>query len=311
MNAQQRAVELRGGWKTQEDELLFTEVERGRKEGKPLKTVFEGVARLTGRKPNSIRNYYYARIKEDESKANHAGHNAAFVPFAKDEIRDLLRTVLTDQANGISVRACTLRMGNGDNKAMLRYQNKYRSVIKTNPELVREVVGKLREEGVNVVDPLESTVRAKRPGRPRKNAQSLVDAISGVVNDLGRVEGLDVTAFFESLGVLAIGAARGAEAMRNLKMLQTQDGTLALREGARIREQNEELRDKLSIQAAELEGQRERFAALLGLFRQLMSINREFLGMNSVVKVSSLSDYIRELSRYVENCERVMIEYVK
>ena len=47
----------RNGWRDDEEATLFTEVERARSEGKPLKAVFDIVAQKTGRKPNSIRNY--------------------------------------------------------------------------------------------------------------------------------------------------------------------------------------------------------------------------------------------------------------
>ena len=57
----------RNGWRDDEEATLFTEVERARSEGKPLKAVFDIVAQKTGRKPNSIRNYYYARIKDDDT----------------------------------------------------------------------------------------------------------------------------------------------------------------------------------------------------------------------------------------------------
>lgn len=294
---------LRSGWTPQEEDLLFGLVERGRQQGAPLKAVFEEVAAATGRKPNSIRNYYYTRIKEDVGRAAHAGQNMAFVPFAPDEIRQLLRTVLAEQARGVSVRACTLSMGNGDNKAMLRYQNKYRSLIKNNPALVREVIQELTQEGIPAFDPYEPVLRSRRPGRPKKGDQSLVEAISGVVNDLDRVAGLDVTAFFESLGALAVAAVRGAEAMRRAKATGNDDVVA-------MQEENDQLRQTLRANAQQLEAQRERFSQLLSLFRQLMSVNRDFLGRNSVVKVSSLSDYIRELSKNMENCERIMVEYV-
>ena len=54
----------RTGWKKEEDTLLFAEIEKSVGRGTPLKSVFEAVAEQTGRKPNSVRNYYYARIKE-------------------------------------------------------------------------------------------------------------------------------------------------------------------------------------------------------------------------------------------------------
>ena len=104
----------RTGWKKEEDTLLFAEIEKSVGRGTPLKSVFEAVAEQTGRKPNSVRNYYYARIKERDLSTT-ALHAGAFVPFTEEEIHSLLRTVLSAQANGISVRYCTMSMGGGDN----------------------------------------------------------------------------------------------------------------------------------------------------------------------------------------------------
>ena len=135
----------RTGWKKEEDTLLFAEIEKSVGRGTPLKSVFEAVAEQTGRKPNSVRNYYYARIKEKDLSTT-ALHAGAFVPFTEEEIYSLLRTVLSAQANGISVRCCTMSMGGGDNRAMLRYQNKYRALLKNRPALVRQVAEELKKE---------------------------------------------------------------------------------------------------------------------------------------------------------------------
>lgn len=84
----------RTGWKKEEDTLLFAEIEKSVGRGTPLKSVFEAVAEQTGRKPNSVRNYYYARIKEKDLSTT-ALHAGAFVPFTEEEIHSLLRTVLS------------------------------------------------------------------------------------------------------------------------------------------------------------------------------------------------------------------------
>ena len=94
----------RTGWKKEEDTLLFAEIEKSVGRGTPLKSVFEAVAEQTGRKPNSVRNYYYARIKERDLSTT-ALHAGAFVPFTEEEIHSLLRTVLSAQANGMSATA--------------------------------------------------------------------------------------------------------------------------------------------------------------------------------------------------------------
>lgn len=306
------AIRSRIGWKTQEDTMLWEEVNKAQREGRTLKSVFDAMAQQTGRKPNSIRNYYYARSKEDDGTLCPMRSGPAFMPFSDDEIRMLLKTVLTQRAQGISVRACTFNMGNGDNKAMLRYQNKYRSLIKSNDKLVRKIIEELRSEGIPCVDPYEiSMPSVKRVGRPRKiRSESLVEVLSGVVEGLDKVEGVDVTSFFESLGALALGALRGADAIKRLEAMQGEsspDEHMML-----IEAQNEtiELQARLEEMNSQLEAQSARFNTLLGLFRQLMNVNREFLGLNSVIKVSNLSTYIKELSKSVEDCEKLMPQYV-
>ena len=299
------------GWKAEEDALLFEEVKRARKAGKPLKSVFDAVASKTGRKPNSIRNYYYVRVRDTELAEQYlgssTGHSGAFVPFTDAEVRDMLRVILTEQAHGMSVRACTLKMGINDNKAMLRFQNKYRSVIKNNPALVQEVIDELRAEGESVFDPYtDKPVKAQ--GRPRRSKRTnIVDLVSEAIGRLESVEGLDVTAFFEGINSLAETANRGMAAIRQL---EDSENAAPTRLSVLIAE-NRELREMAQGQVQELKLQRERFSQLLGLFRQLMDVNRSFLGLTSVVKVSSLGNYIRELSRNVEDCEKLMVEYMK
>ncbi len=281
------------GWRSAEAAMLFEGVRDARKTGKPLKAVFEDVARRTGRKPNSIRNYYYAKLKEDESLMP-KGENVAFVPFTEEEIDMLLREVLTAQAKGVSVRACTLALGDGDTKAMLRYQNKYRAIVKNDPERIKRTLLQLEKEKLPACNPY-ARARHSRAGRPPKR-ESLVEVLSGVVSELDQVDGLDVTLFFESLGALAVSASRGAKAIRALQSAQEGENCM----------HTESLRERVQEQEKELVAQRERFNALLSLYRQLIELNRQFLGMTGVSKMSSLSGYIHDLARNVEDCERVL-----
>ena len=236
MNKSQRG---RAGWKREEEELLFKEIESSESTGRPLKKVFEAVAEKTGRKPNSIRNFYYARIKEKDLSTS-ALHAGAFVPFSEEEIRSLLRTVLSAQANGISVRSCTMSMGGGDNKAMLRYQNKYRALLKNRPRLVEQVAEELRAEGVDF-DPYgkKSPRKEKSPGR------------------LGTVEGIDGEYFMEGLERLICAASQ------------------AERKEAAAKAVIAELRSRVQRQEQELVEQQNRFHELLLMYRRLAGAGRE------------------------------------
>ena len=105
--AEARAPRPHAGWNAAENALLFEQAARAQAEGAPLKAVFDDVARQTGRRPNSVRNYYHARVKEGGGTYR---HTPAFIPFTEAETRALLEAVLSAQAAGESVRACTLRL---------------------------------------------------------------------------------------------------------------------------------------------------------------------------------------------------------
>ncbi len=171
----------RPGWSEAEEKLLFERAQSARERGLPLKSVFDDVARDTGRKPNSIRNYYYARVKEGACEGA-AFHSAAFVPFTQEEVFSLMRAVLAAQAQGMSVRACTLNMGGGDTRRMLRYQNKYRAVVKSDPMLVREVIRSLEAEGIAAFDPYrDKEVRAQVSQRfDKREAAAFFEALEAL-----------------------------------------------------------------------------------------------------------------------------------
>ncbi|MDD6044268.1 MAG: hypothetical protein PUC76_01245 [Clostridia bacterium] len=229
----------RAGWKQEEEELLFKEIESSESSGRPLKKVFEAVAEKTGRKPNSIRNFYYARIKEKDLSTT-ALHAGAFVPFSEEEIHSLLRTVLSAQANGISVRSCTMSMGGGDNKTMLRYQNKYRALLKNRPKLVEQVAAELKEEGVDF-DPY-----MRKPLRRERNA-----------GRLDKIEGIDGDSFMDGLERLITAASE------------------ASRKEAASKAVIAELRAKIQRQEKELMEQQSRFHELLLMYRRLSGSGRE------------------------------------
>ena len=135
----------RTGWSERENQLLWETADEAQQQGLPLKAVFEQIAQATGRRPNSIRNYYYAQVRNREDGHPHA---ARFVPFTQEEVSWLMEQVLPARAAGQRVRSCLQKLSGGDHSLMLRYQNKYRAVIKSRPDYVRALVEKLNGEGV-------------------------------------------------------------------------------------------------------------------------------------------------------------------
>ncbi len=188
----------RTGWNREEQNLLWSQVLKTREEGQPLKFAFENMAKITGRKPNSIRNFYYAKVKEGAFVPT--GERNAFTPFSQPEIEMLLETVLKGQAGGMSVRSITMQLGDGDKKAMLRYQNKYRSLIKNNPEAVYAAVQRLRERGEPWYDPYSQPrvhKAGRKPGTKRK--PSVDDMLHTLGENLKSVKDIDATLLVSQL----------------------------------------------------------------------------------------------------------------
>ena len=166
------------GWTEQEDNALLKTVRDARRMRRPLKTAFDAIAAQTDRKPNSVRNHYYTQLKSVEKT------EPAFLPLSEEETDRLLETVLLALSSGKSVRACTLELANGDMRRMLRYQNKYRALLKTQPERVRVIRGALIAKGHPVPDPFLRDPDAPHVGRPPKttcelerNIRALLDAL--------------------------------------------------------------------------------------------------------------------------------------
>lgn len=142
------------GWSPEETALLWQEVRSCAAVGQPLRVAFDKLAERTGRKSNSIRNYYYAAVKSGDAPQDvPTGRAAPFTPFTDEEIDDLLRHVLSAQGQGISVRACVLSLANGDRSLALRLQNKYRALLKAHPERVRNAMQQLQSEQKPCIDP--------------------------------------------------------------------------------------------------------------------------------------------------------------
>ncbi len=168
----------RTGWSDSENKLLWEMADEAQQQGLPLKAVFERLARQTGRRPNSIRNYYYAQVRSHDGGRARA---ARFVPFTEDEVASLVETVLRRKAEGQSVRACLQQLSSGDHSLMLRYQNKYRAVLRSRPEIIRAALEKLKAEGVECPPP---QVRI----RPRLSSEDALDQMAASARRTGDSE---------------------------------------------------------------------------------------------------------------------------
>lgn len=168
------------GWTAEEDAALMRAAGDARAKRLPLKTAFDAVADELNRRPNSVRNHYYTQLKPAEAA------EPAFLPFSDEEADALLRRVLLAQANGQSVRACTLEMANGDTRRMLRYQNKYRALLKAQPEKVYAVRSELTAKGYDVPDPFVRDPNAPHVGRPPKSSREFEAHLRALLDALYR-----------------------------------------------------------------------------------------------------------------------------
>ena len=168
------------GWTKKEDEALLQTVLDARRTHLPLKNAFDAIAEKTGRRPNSVRNHYYMQLKPAEKT------EPAFLPFSEEETDRLIQTVLLALSKGQSVRACTLDMANGDTRCMLRYQNKYRALLKTQPDRVKKIRGALIAKGHRIPDPFVRDPDTPHVGRPPKATCELAQNIRALLDTLYR-----------------------------------------------------------------------------------------------------------------------------
>ena len=140
------------GYTEEEAKNLVEYVYNGKKEGRTLSGMFASYAQKTGRAKGSVRNYYYALLRstgDERVKKLLSGKNLSaekIMPFSDEETDKILKSILQQKSRGISVRRAVLNLSGGNDKLMLRYQNKYRNVISKQPERIERI---MRENGIS------------------------------------------------------------------------------------------------------------------------------------------------------------------
>lgn len=134
------------GYTKEEAGSLVKYVCEGKIKGKTLTRIFEEYARDTGRAKGSVRNYYYALLKHsDDEKVRKLLEGTelraeSITPFTEEETDKILRAILREKSKGLSVRRAVLNLAGGDDRLMLRYQNKYRNVLSKQPERIERIM---------------------------------------------------------------------------------------------------------------------------------------------------------------------------
>lgn len=143
------------GYTKEEAESLVKYICEGRGQGKTLTRIFEEYAKKSGRARGSVRNYYYALLRSTDNEEvrrllTGTDLKAEEVrPFTEEETDKILRAIVAQKSRGVSVRRAVLNLAQGDDKLMLRYQNKYRNVMAKEPERIERL---MREAGYTVSD---------------------------------------------------------------------------------------------------------------------------------------------------------------
>ena len=142
---------------TEEEAIgLIEYIYTGRNAGKTLSYLFETYGMEHSRAKGSVRNYYYAFLKkQDDARVQRilAGKGLAagtIKPFTEEETDKLLEKVIEGRKRGLSVRRSIMEAAGGDEKLMLRMQNKYRNLLKKQPERVEKAA---KDAGVTEINP--------------------------------------------------------------------------------------------------------------------------------------------------------------
>ena len=204
------------GWTREEADLLRNEVKQAAQTGAPLRVVFERMGETLGRKPNSVRNYYYMQLRDQEGED--CKRAAPFETFSDEEIHDLLRHVLAAKGQGQSVRASVMDLSHGDKTLMLRYQNKYRALLRKRPDLIEQICQELKDAGQPCPD-MTVTIQeiAPPPAAPETDDPDALSILNGMNGLLRRASRNDQT------------ESDRLKVQRDLLMMQLEDLQLAVK----------------------------------------------------------------------------------
>ncbi len=141
------------GYTEEEAKTLVEYIWKGKKSGKTLTSLFASYGEKHGRARGSVRNYYYALMRsagKDERVMKLLDGKELTVEkireFTEEETDAALKSILAEKSKGVSVRRAIMNVTGADTKLGLRLQNKYRNVLKKQPEKIEQAE---RELGIS------------------------------------------------------------------------------------------------------------------------------------------------------------------
>lgn len=166
------------GYTEEEAKCLVEFIKEGRQKGKTLTYLFETYGLQNGRAKGSVRNYYYTLMKNekgDERIVKLLDGSELSVEkikeFTEEETDRVLRSILEEKSKGLSVRRAIFNLSGGDDKLMLRLQNKYRNTLKKEPDRIVALAKKmgLNEEAEKVKKGGKDAVEGRNARLPDKD----------------------------------------------------------------------------------------------------------------------------------------------
>ncbi len=138
------------GYTEEEAKNLVEFIKEGKRKGKTLTYLFETYGVKHGRAKGSVRNYYYSLMKNekgDERIVKLLDGSELTVEkireFTEEETDEALKSILAEKSKGLSVRRAIFNLSGGDDKLMLRLQNKYRNTLKKEPDRIAQIAAEL------------------------------------------------------------------------------------------------------------------------------------------------------------------------
>ncbi len=176
------------GYTEEEARNLVEYIKEGKQKGKTLTYLFETYGLRHGRAKGSVRNYYYALMRNeraDERIVQLLDGSQLSVEkikeFSPEETEEVLRSILAEKSKGLSVRRAIFNLSKGDDKLMLRLQNKYRNMLKKEPERIAALAEEmgLKEEAERVLGANKEEKGERLPDRDflRRRLENEINAL--------------------------------------------------------------------------------------------------------------------------------------
>lgn len=136
---------------------------------------FREYAKKTGKAVGTVRNLYYEiakKSKTDNKFSCSTTNSNAFkvnkiTPFSAEEEKRVAEQIISLTSKGYSVRGASLELAKGDAVLALRYQNKFRSLVKRQDAIISKAVNgvdaplltKLKKDIDELVDKIGDSVK--------------------------------------------------------------------------------------------------------------------------------------------------------